>query len=70
MIAGGLRSTPIPPAQRIAEPICRSMSNGVSQLVYAWYGDAEIQSTGFGGEYDTFDLIFLSVSADWRLGRR
>ena len=40
-----------------------------AQFVYAWYGDAEIQSTGFGGEYDTFNLFFLSVSADWRLGR-
>ena len=41
-----------------------------AQLVYADYGDAEIQAAGFAGEYDKFELWFFSITADWNLGRK
>lgn len=46
-------------------------------LVYADYGSAPIQSdglgdaslTGFSGDYKSNDLIFFSLSANWKLGK-
>jgi long-chain fatty acid transport protein len=46
-------------------------------LVYADYGNAPIQSdglgdanlTGFSGDYKSNDLVFFSISANWKLGQ-
>jgi long-chain fatty acid transport protein len=36
-------------------------------LVYADYGSAKIDSRGFAGEYKSNDILFVSVSFNWRL---
>ncbi|MCZ6855538.1 MAG: outer membrane protein transport protein [Gammaproteobacteria bacterium] len=38
-------------------------------LVYADYGSAKIESLGFAGEYTSNDILFASVSFNWKLGR-
>ena len=35
-------------------------------LVYADYGDAEIDALGFAGDYKTNDIVFASISFNWR----
>ncbi len=40
-----------------------------AELVYADYGSGKIDAMGYGGEYDSNDLIFFSVSANWKLGK-
>ncbi|MFB3107498.1 MAG: OmpP1/FadL family transporter, partial [Pseudomonadales bacterium] len=40
-----------------------------AELVYADYGSSKIDAMGYGGEYDTNDLIFFSVNANWKLGK-
>ncbi len=40
-----------------------------AELVYADYGSAKIDALGYGGEYDSNDLIFFSVNANWKLGK-
>jgi long-chain fatty acid transport protein len=40
-----------------------------ASLVYADYGDAEIDATGFAGEYKTNELFFLAVSMDFSFNR-
>ena len=39
-----------------------------AELVYADYGKGRIEARGFAGKYDSNDLIFFSVHANWRLG--
>ena len=36
-------------------------------FVYADYGDAEIDALGYDGDYSSNDILFLSVSVDWRV---
>ena len=40
-----------------------------ASLVYADYGDAKIEATGFGGEYKSYDLIVLALSMDFSFNR-
>jgi long-chain fatty acid transport protein len=40
-----------------------------AELVYADYGSGKIDAMGYGGEYDSNDLIFFSVNASWKLGK-
>ncbi len=40
-----------------------------AQLVYADYGKGRIDSAGYGGKYDSNNIVFLSVQANWRLGQ-
>ena len=40
-----------------------------AELVYADYGSAKIDAMGYGGEYDSNDIIFFSVNANWKLGK-
>ena len=40
-----------------------------AELVYADYGSGKIDALGYGGEYDSNDLIFFSVNANWKLGK-
>jgi long-chain fatty acid transport protein len=35
-------------------------------FVYADYGDAEIDSLGYDGDYSTNEILFISVSLNWR----
>ena len=40
-----------------------------ADLVYADYGSAKIEAMGYSGKYDSNDLIFFSMSANWKLGK-
>ncbi len=38
-------------------------------LVHADYGSAKIDAMGFAGEYSPNDILFASVSFNWKLAR-
>lgn len=40
-----------------------------ADFVYADYGKGRIEAMGFAGKYDSNDLVFFSVNANWRLAK-
>ncbi|MDJ0780117.1 MAG: outer membrane protein transport protein [Gammaproteobacteria bacterium] len=60
---------PIDRQVRYAFGMTRYLPSGLEvsgSLVYADYGDAEIDAPGFQGEYESNDLLFVSFSFNWR----
>ncbi len=54
---------------RYAFGLTRTLPSGLEvsgSLVYADYGDAEIDALGFAGDYSSNDLLFASISFNWR----
>ncbi|UCH40714.1 MAG: outer membrane protein transport protein, partial [Gammaproteobacteria bacterium] len=54
---------------RYAFGVTRTLPSGLEvsgSLVYADYGDAEIDALGFAGDYKTNDIVFASISFNWR----
>ena len=60
---------PIDRQVRYAFGLTRTLPSGLEvsgSLVYADYGDAEIDALGFEGDYSSNDLLFASMSFNWR----